>query len=94
MCLTIRCYVCLKCGDSLSLLCMECLARAPHSPACCSCYGHQHSIREMRTKAKLKSKKVQAGFYSSRGRDKAWGFSLKLLQPEAAAVVSVQSAEP
>jgi hypothetical protein len=48
----------------------------------------------MRTKAKLKSKKVQAGFYSSRGRDKAWGFSLKLLQPEAAAVVSVQSAEP
>lgn len=62
--------VCLKRGDSLSLLCVECLARAPHSPACCSCYGHQHSTREMLTKAKLKSKEVQVGFYSSRGRNK------------------------
>lgn len=53
--------------------------RAPLSPACCSCYDHQHSTREMLTKAKLKSNEVQVGFYSSGGRSKAWEFSLKLL---------------
>lgn len=44
-------------GDFLSLLCMECLVRAPHSLACCS-----SCTREMLTKAKFKSKEIQGGF--------------------------------
>lgn len=86
VCLTSH-YVCFKCGDSPSPFCVECLARALLSPASCSCYGHQHSTREMLTKATFKSKEVQvASIVLGEGTKPGGGawFSLKLLYLVAA----------